>query len=355
MQWMPMLNKVQAQVPEFHKVQDQNRSQTMPQVETTAWEKLNRHEDAWGQLSPRSANAWTGPIWEPALPLPSLNVQASCTHTGFSRRCLSGSEYGYDTETEYSMGLVRSERIITTSLDGLPTVPDPGQWLSGTSAMDEINDNRAAGCPALDADVGSDSRSALHRHFVQEVTHTNDNGVTLPPSLSAVFPVDGTERSGSYQCVIKNTFIDVSVPDALLESHSPQPFGSRRRSSSLPKDMGSPKRRPAKSGQYDDVEDFCEESVGFDFAPSTDEEFVDQEGIHQMTENMPLGWSPTFVEPSELQPVSKVPHSMRVGNDGSMESPIQHRSRVECLTGWDTALHRYGDVDAHPHNQPLLR
>jgi hypothetical protein len=51
------------------------------------------------------------------------------------------------------------------------------------------------------------------------------------------------KQDPGFNCVIKNTFIDIALPETPREGES-QSGTAQRRSSSLPKDMGSPKRRP---------------------------------------------------------------------------------------------------------------
>jgi hypothetical protein len=51
------------------------------------------------------------------------------------------------------------------------------------------------------------------------------------------------KQDPGFNCVIKNTFIDIALPETPRDGES-QSGTAQRRSSSLPKDMGSPKRRP---------------------------------------------------------------------------------------------------------------
>jgi len=101
----------------------------------------------------------------------------------------------------------------------------------------------------------------------EEVCGDNDavSVEDLSPSRRfALLKNTDSSNNPDFQCMVKNTFIDIAMPPS-PRSNQTDGGNARRRSKSLPKDMGSPKRMPKKASlAFDDIE---EESIFDDMSP----------------------------------------------------------------------------------------
>jgi len=140
----------------------------------------------------------------------------------------------------------------------------------------------------------------------------------------------GTDSTNhpDFQCVVKNTFIDIAMPPSPRDGAQTE-GNSRRRSKSLPKDMGSPKRKPRATQSFEEIE---EEDI-FDESPSPK-----KKPSGASTFAPPLRFSiPKDGDPSTGTPTTEsdedVSYDCELGSGDEVATTGLSRRRVKCRPG----------------------